>query len=68
MEYTAGTGNCYLKKIINTNVFCILLNSTMEYVVTNEMWEIVGRNNQEHCVGSCNHHNHHQHHWAADRI
>ena len=54
-----------IKKKINTKVFCILLNSTMEYVVTNEMREIVGRHNQEHCVGSCNHHHHH---WAADRI
>ena len=25
------------------------------------MREVVGRNNQEHCVGSCNH----RHHWAA---
>ena len=38
-----------------------LLNSTLEYVVTNEMREVVGRNNQEHYVGSCKHH----HHWAA---
>ena len=49
-------------KIINTKIFCTgtLLNSTLESVVTNEMHELVGRNNQEHCVGSCNHH-----HWAA---
>ena len=35
-----------------------LLNSTLECVVTNEMREVVGRNNQEHCVGSCNHRYH----------
>ena len=38
-----------------------LLNSTLECVVTNEIREGVGCNNQEHCVGSCNH----RHHWAA---
>ncbi len=34
------------------------LNSTLESVVTNEVREVVGRNNQEHCVGSCNHYHH----------
>ena len=43
-------------KIINTNIIILffLLNSTLECVVTNEMREVVGRNNQEHYVGSCN--------------
>ncbi len=50
-------------KIINTNIIILffIFNSTLKYVVTNEMREVVGRNNQEHCVGSCNH----RHHWAA---